>query len=109
MVSDARLDCFFLSICCDCIQEFKLTSDKISRVLRKLVPKKKVVKELPQCIALIARPPHYLQEHRCPNAGKIPIWGYLVCRTYARVARRWDAEKRLHSIGKVLVAQAEII
>lgn len=44
VLSDARLDCFFTGLCCDCVQEFKISKEEIARALGALCVVKAEVK-----------------------------------------------------------------
>lgn len=49
----------------------------------------------PRCVAYVPDRPHYLHSYRCRNMAYTVVGGYKVCGTHARLARRWDGEKRL--------------
>lgn len=58
---------------------------------------KRVVTELHEqpCCAIVSEPPHYVNQHWCPNRATKKVGKYHVCGTHARVAKRWQEYGRL--------------
>lgn len=47
------------------------------------------------CVAYVPERPWYIHTYRCRNMAYTTVGSYKVCGVHARLARRWQGEKRL--------------